>query len=84
MTESQDTARAWLAEHLRIYITTDGAEGHVVDLRPMGGKERTTTLLLKTIGRRSGTSLVNPLIYGQVDGGYVVIASKGGARAHPP
>jgi deazaflavin-dependent oxidoreductase (nitroreductase family) len=42
-----------------------------------------TTLLLTTKGRKSGLSLTLPLIYGKTDSGYCVIASKGGAPAHP-
>jgi deazaflavin-dependent oxidoreductase (nitroreductase family) len=83
MSEAQDRVRAWLDEHLKTYVRTDGAEGHIIDLRGMGGREGTTALLLKTIGRRSGKPLVNPLIYGQVGDEYVVIGSKGGAPAHP-
>jgi hypothetical protein len=40
------------------------------------------TLLLTTRGRRSGQPIVMPLIYGEVDGSYVVVASKGGAPKH--
>jgi deazaflavin-dependent oxidoreductase (nitroreductase family) len=43
-----------------------------------------TTLLLTTTGRKSGRKLIIPLIYRPTDtGGYCVIASKGGAPAHP-
>jgi deazaflavin-dependent oxidoreductase (nitroreductase family) len=43
-----------------------------------------TTLLLTTTGRKSGNALVLPLIYRPTgDGGYCIIASKGGAPAHP-
>jgi proline iminopeptidase len=41
------------------------------------------TLLLSTIGRKSGRTSVLPLIYRKVNNGYVIIASKGGAPAHP-
>ena len=43
-----------------------------------------TTLLLTTTGRKSGNALLLPLIYRPSGGGgYCVIASKGGAPAHP-
>ncbi|WP_309297760.1 nitroreductase family deazaflavin-dependent oxidoreductase [Dietzia sp. NCCP-2495] len=48
-----------------------------------GGREDTPTLLLTTRGRRTGRILTMPLIYGEADGAYVVIASKGGAPTHP-
>ena len=42
-----------------------------------------TLLLLHTIGRKSGRELINPLAYVRDDDRYVIIASKGGADAHP-
>jgi deazaflavin-dependent oxidoreductase (nitroreductase family) len=43
-----------------------------------------TTLLLFTRGRKSGKQSVLPLIYRPTgNGGYCIIASKGGAPAHP-
>jgi len=48
-----------------------------------GGEGMVATLLLTTVGRKSGLSLTLPLIYGKTDTGYCVIASKGGAPAHP-
>ena len=30
-----------------------------------------------------GTTIITPLIYGEAGGGYVVVASKGGAPTHP-
>jgi deazaflavin-dependent oxidoreductase (nitroreductase family) len=73
----------WIGEHLRRYVESDGAEGHMWDSTPVGGPGFLPTLLLTTIGRRSGQSVVMPLIYGEVDGRYVVVASKGGAPTHP-
>ena len=43
----------------------------------------TPTLLLRTQGRRSGVTRTNALVYAADDGGYVVVASKGGDD-HPP
>jgi deazaflavin-dependent oxidoreductase (nitroreductase family) len=40
-------------------------------------------LLLSTTGRRSGSSLTLPLIFGRSGDDYVVVASKGGAENHP-
>jgi deazaflavin-dependent oxidoreductase (nitroreductase family) len=73
----------WPQEHLRRYLATDGAEGHYVDFSAAGGDARTPTLILTTTGRQSGQLHSLPLIYGEADGKYVVIGSKGGAPQHP-
>jgi deazaflavin-dependent oxidoreductase (nitroreductase family) len=78
----QDPAN-WIENHLHTYRTTDGAEGHVVDLTGWGGRKETTTLLLRTFGRKSGKPFINPLIYLKVGEEYVIVASKGGAPEHP-
>ena len=41
------------------------------------------TLLLTTLGRRSGQPRRQALIYGRDGGNYVVVASKGGASRNP-
>ncbi len=41
------------------------------------------TLLLTTVGRRSGEPRQVPLLYVERRGGYVVIGSNWGGRAHP-
>jgi deazaflavin-dependent oxidoreductase (nitroreductase family) len=40
-------------------------------------------LLLHTVGARTGEPRVNPMMYQQLDGGYAVFASKGGAPTNP-
>ena len=65
----------WVKEHLERYRRTDGADGH--EWRGV------RTLLLTTTGRRSGKQTTTPLIYGQDGDRYVVVASRGGADAHP-
>ncbi|MFZ5912811.1 MAG: nitroreductase family deazaflavin-dependent oxidoreductase, partial [Pseudomonadota bacterium] len=40
------------------------------------------TLLLTTVGRKTGKKRILPLIYGKVDGNYIVIGSKGGSDSH--
>ena len=77
-----DNLPKWIADHMQRYIET-GADGHMWDSAPVGGPGPIPTLLLTTTGRRSGKSLVMPLIYGGANGAYVVIASKGGAPKHP-
>jgi len=44
---------------------------------------RVSILLLTTTGRRSGKPRTQPLSYARAGDGYAVIASKGGAPAHP-
>jgi deazaflavin-dependent oxidoreductase (nitroreductase family) len=41
------------------------------------------TLILTTVGRKSGKRYLNPLIYGESNGAYVVIGSKGGSTNDP-
>jgi deazaflavin-dependent oxidoreductase (nitroreductase family) len=73
----------WIGEHLRRYVESDGADGHLWDTTAVGGPGPVPTLLLTTAGRRSGQPITMPLIYGEVGGKYVVVASKGGAPTHP-
>lgn len=77
------TRRDWKTEHLSMYLGSGGARGHIVDVRDIGGHKFTTTLLLKYVGRKSGKTLITPLIYGDIGGEVVIVASKGGADHHP-
>ena len=62
-------------EHVDRYRATDGEEGHEW--------QGVRTLLLTTTGRKSGEERTTPLIYGEDDGRFVVVASKGGAPDDP-
>lgn len=74
----------WIKDHLTRYLATDGEDGHLWDASLGGGEGMIATLLLTTRGRKSGNPLTLPLIYGQTPAGaYTIIASKGGAPAHP-
>jgi F420H(2)-dependent quinone reductase len=64
-----------LSLHQFLYERSDGRVGH----RMLG----TPTLLLRTTGRRSGAQRTNALVYLSDDGGYVVVASKGGDDKPP-
>jgi deazaflavin-dependent oxidoreductase (nitroreductase family) len=75
--------RDWKTEHLVMYLESGGAEGHIVDVGDIGGHRFTTTLLLRYIGRKSGKTMITPLIYGDIGGEVVIVASKGGADYHP-
>jgi deazaflavin-dependent oxidoreductase (nitroreductase family) len=74
---------AWIKDHVTRYLATDGADGYLWDATMGGGKGMVPTLLLTTVGRKSGRSLQLPLIFGRSGPDYVVVASKGGAPAHP-
>jgi len=63
-------------EHVRRYRETDGREGHE-------WRKGSTILLLTTTGRNTGRETTTPLIYGMDGENAVVVASKGGAPAHP-
>jgi deazaflavin-dependent oxidoreductase (nitroreductase family) len=73
----------WIKNHISRYIATDGEDGYLWDASVGGGKGLVPTLLLTTIGRRSGNAITLPLIFGRSGPNYVVVASKGGAPAHP-
>ena len=66
---------AWITEHVERYLTTGGDEGHM-----WGG---VPTLLLTTTGRKSGAADLIPLIYGEDNGTYIIVGSKGGHALHP-
>jgi deazaflavin-dependent oxidoreductase (nitroreductase family) len=72
----------WIAEHIELY-RTDPEKAHMWDSTPLGGPGLLPTLLLTTTGRKSGEPRALPLIYGEADDSYVVIASKGGMPSHP-
>ncbi len=63
-------------EHVRVYRETDGEVGYI-------WKRGSEILLLTTTGRRSGTVRTHALIFREVDGDYVIVASKGGMPTHP-
>jgi deazaflavin-dependent oxidoreductase (nitroreductase family) len=64
-----------LRVHDRIYKATGGRIGH----RLLG----VPTLLLRTIGRRSGAERTNSLVYAPDGADYLVVASKGGDDKPP-
>jgi len=78
-----DSLPAWVKDHIELYLA-DGEAAHLWDASLGGGDGMLTTLLLTTKGRKSGKQLMIPLIYRPTgDGGFCVIASKGGAPSHP-
>ena len=70
-----DSPVGWVKDHIRTYIDSNGAEGHIWRGVP--------TLLLTTTGRKSGTLRRTALIYGRDGDDYVIVGSKGGAPKNP-
>lgn len=70
-----DSPREWVREHIRAYVRTNGRKGHLWEGNP--------TLLITTIGRRSGKRRRTALIYGRDRKNFVVVASYGGRPRHP-
>ena len=62
-------------EHVRRYRETNGEVGYIWNGVP--------TLLLTTIGRRTGEARTTPLIFGRDEEDFLVVASMGGAPTHP-
>jgi deazaflavin-dependent oxidoreductase (nitroreductase family) len=73
--EIHDSPTGWVADHIRRYVETDGESGQ----RWQG----TDTLLLTTVGRRTGKLRRTALIYGQDADRYIIVGSKGGSHHHP-
>jgi proline iminopeptidase len=63
-------------EHVRRYQETDGKLGY-------DWKRGSKILLLSTKGRKSGETRIQPLIFEEDEGRYVIVASKGGHPEHP-
>ncbi len=74
---------AWIKNHVERYLATNGEDGYLWDASAGGGKGMVATLLLTTVGRKTGRELTLPLIFGRFGEDYVVVASKGGAPQHP-
>ncbi|MBN6056535.1 nitroreductase family deazaflavin-dependent oxidoreductase [Nonomuraea sp. RK-328] len=73
--EPVDSPTRWVAAHVKKYVESDGADGHVFHGAP--------TLLITTTGRRSGLPRRTALIYGRDGERHLVVASNGGAADHP-
>jgi len=62
-------------DHVRAYRETDGETGYLWNGAPI--------LLLTTKGRKSGLPRTIAIIFTAYQGGWVIIASKGGSPTHP-
>lgn len=76
-------AEDFIASHLRAYLQSGGAEGHIMDTTQAGGLPFGTHCLIRYKGRKSGKTYITPLCYGDVGGEVAIIGSKGGADHHP-
>ncbi len=74
----------WMVDHVGRYLSSGGTDGHMYTIeRPGVPTMSVPSLLLTTVGRKSGDRYLFPLFYGQAGDSYFVIASKGGAPEHP-
>ncbi|WP_448630670.1 nitroreductase family deazaflavin-dependent oxidoreductase [Cellulomonas soli] len=73
--EYEPSTSQWAREQAELYERTDGREGNLLQGRPV--------IILTTVGARSGKLRKTALMRVEHDGEYVVVASKGGAPAHP-
>ncbi|MDO9460730.1 MAG: nitroreductase family deazaflavin-dependent oxidoreductase [Alphaproteobacteria bacterium] len=65
---------------MRTYLESGGKEGHMFDAGP--GNSPLPSLLLTTVGRKSGKKRMTPLIYGVFGGNHIIVGSKGGSQTH--
>ena len=70
-----DSPNEWVADHIRRYVESNGEDGHLW--------RGVTTLLLTTVGRKSGVRRRTALIYGRDGDRYIIVASKGGHPVNP-
>jgi deazaflavin-dependent oxidoreductase (nitroreductase family) len=74
----------WQIDHSNRYLSSGGPDGHIYTVTPPGYPEmKVPSLLLTTTGRKSGEKFTFPLFYGETEGSYIIVASKGGAPDHP-
>ena len=73
----------WKTEHMEMYISSGGAQGHIMDITPVGGPVLGTHCMIRFKGRKSGRTLITPLCYTMVGGEVLICGSKGGADSHP-
>jgi deazaflavin-dependent oxidoreductase (nitroreductase family) len=69
-------------------IMSDWNKQVIAEFRASGGQvggnyKNMTLLLLHTTGAKSGQPRLNPVVYTEDNGRYVIIASKGGAPSNP-
>lgn len=73
---------AHIEAHIALYLK-DPEAAHFWDASVVGIPGLVPTLLLRTVGRKSGEPRYVALQYFRPTGGYSVVASKGGVPTHP-
>jgi proline iminopeptidase len=74
----------WMIDHANRYLSSGGTDGHIYTMDMPGRPAlNVPSLLLTTVGRKSGERFIFPLFYGTEANSYFVVASKGGAPQHP-
>lgn len=73
---------SWLHEHTELY-RADPERAHDWDATVVGGAGLVPTLLLTTVGRKTGERRATPLLYQPTGSGFVIVASRGGSDHHP-
>ena len=73
--EYEPSTSGWAREQAEQYMESGGAEGTVLQGRPV--------ILLTTIGAKTGKIRKTPLMRVEHDGEYAIVASLGGAPKHP-
>lgn len=74
----------WMIDHANRYLSSGGTDGHIYTMNmPDRPTLNVPSLLLTTVGRKSGERFIFPLFYGTEGNSYFVVASKGGAPQHP-
>lgn len=71
----KDSPTAWVNKHIQQYEETNGETGHTF--------YGVSSLLLTTVGRKTGNRIRTALYYDRYREAYVVVASAGGAANHP-
>lgn len=74
----------WMVDHTNRYLESGGTEAHMYQVTQPGRPALVVpSLLLTTVGRKSGEKFIFPLFYGETNGVPFIVASKGGAPDHP-
>ena len=73
----------WAQQHRKLYLTSGGTHGHIMDITGAGGYPFGTHCLIRYKGRKSGRTMITGLCYGDIGGEVVICGSKGGAEDSP-
>ena len=66
-----------MVEHANHYLSSGGADGHMYKLSQPGPPDLTVpSLLLTTIGRKSGEQFILPLFCGKTGNSYIVVGRR--------